>query len=61
MRALAEAWGAELWSYQHGHISVMRARGIGSRLRRWLISPHPPAAGVSAGATLQRAAGAVAL
>lgn len=44
MRALAEAWGAELWSYEHGHISVMHAHGVGRRLRRWLISEHPSAA-----------------
>ncbi|MGA8016749.1 MAG: hypothetical protein WCB85_12605, partial [Candidatus Dormiibacterota bacterium] len=40
MAELARSWGAELWSYRHGHISVMNARGLGTRIRGWLISPH---------------------
>ncbi len=47
MRALAEAWGTETWSYRHGHISVMHAHGLGVRLRRWLISSHPEVADAS--------------
>lgn len=40
MVALAAAWGTELWSYRHGHISVMNAPGLGRRARRWLVSSH---------------------
>ncbi len=40
MVALAAAWGTGLWSYRHGHISVMTAPGLGRRVRRWLVSPH---------------------
>jgi hypothetical protein len=40
MAALADAWGAELWGYRHGHISVMNAPGLGRRIRRWLVSPQ---------------------
>ena len=29
---LAQTWGCDLWSYQHGHITVMTARGITARL-----------------------------
>jgi hypothetical protein len=31
--ALADAWGADLWTYPHGHITVMNARGIATRIR----------------------------
>lgn len=46
MAELARSWGAELWSYRHGHISVMNARGLGTRIRGWLISPHEARAGL---------------
>jgi pimeloyl-ACP methyl ester carboxylesterase len=36
---LAAAWGAELWDYPHGHITVMNARGIGARIRNRLLEP----------------------
>jgi pimeloyl-ACP methyl ester carboxylesterase len=36
---LAEAWGAELWEYRMGHITVMNARGIGARIRDRLLEP----------------------
>jgi pimeloyl-ACP methyl ester carboxylesterase len=36
---LAAAWGVELWDYPHGHITVMNARGIGSRIRDRLLEP----------------------
>ncbi|HEY8676700.1 MAG TPA: alpha/beta fold hydrolase [Candidatus Dormibacteraeota bacterium] len=36
---LAASWGAELWDYPHGHITVMSARGIGSRIRDRLLEP----------------------
>jgi dienelactone hydrolase len=49
MAELAAAWGAELWSYRHGHISVMHARGIGRRMRAWLVSPHAATTGVASG------------
>ncbi len=29
---LASAWGTELWTYPHGHITVMSARGVGQRI-----------------------------
>jgi pimeloyl-ACP methyl ester carboxylesterase len=42
---LAEAWGVELWEYRMGHITVMNARGIGSRIRDRLLEPtRSPAA-----------------
>ncbi len=45
---LAAAWGAEVWDYPYGHITVMNARGVGSRIRERLLDPdrlsraHPP-------------------
>ncbi|HYA01016.1 MAG TPA: hypothetical protein VEK76_11795 [Candidatus Binatia bacterium] len=39
MVELAEAWGAALWSYPHGHASVVNARGLGRRIRDWLLAP----------------------
>lgn len=36
---LAAAWGAELWNYRRGHITVMNAPGIGSRIRERLLRP----------------------
>jgi pimeloyl-ACP methyl ester carboxylesterase len=48
---LAAAWGAELWDYPHGHITIMNAPGIGSRIRDRLLETRvaevdelPPAA-----------------
>lgn len=41
---LAAAWGAELWDYRYGHITVMNAPGVGSRIRDRLLDPdriHP--------------------
>jgi hypothetical protein len=32
VRDLAAAWGAECWSYGHGHVTVMTARGITGRI-----------------------------
>lgn len=32
MEALARAWGTPLWRYPHGHITVMNAPGLASRL-----------------------------
>jgi dienelactone hydrolase len=60
MRSLAEAWGAQVWSYRHGHISVMHARGVGNRLRRWVISEHAAVAQTRMPATLRQATGAIA-
>jgi alpha-beta hydrolase superfamily lysophospholipase len=36
---LAAAWGVEMWDYRQGHITVMNARGIGSRIRDRLLEP----------------------
>jgi dienelactone hydrolase len=40
MAELAAAWGADLWSYPEGHVSVMNARGLGARIRDWLVTSH---------------------
>lgn len=37
VRALAEAWGADLLAYPHGHVTVMTARGITARLHDRLL------------------------
>jgi hypothetical protein len=29
---LAAAWGTELWTYPHGHMTVMSASGIARRI-----------------------------
>ncbi len=34
---LAAAWGAEVWDYPYGHITVMNARGVGARIRERLL------------------------
>ncbi|MDQ6715327.1 MAG: alpha/beta fold hydrolase [Actinomycetota bacterium] len=34
---LAGTWGAELWDYPYGHITVMNAPGVGSRIRARLL------------------------
>lgn len=39
---LAAAWGTELWDYPYGHITVMNARGVGSRIRHRLLEPWLP-------------------
>jgi len=36
---LAAAWGVEMWDYRQGHITVMNAPGIGSRIRDRLLEP----------------------
>ncbi|HSP64586.1 MAG TPA: hypothetical protein VLO10_00200 [Candidatus Deferrimicrobium sp.] len=36
---LAATWGAELWDYPYGHITVMNAPGVGSRIRDRLLDP----------------------
>jgi len=41
MAQLAEAWGAELWDYPHGHITVMNARGLTARIRERLLRAAP--------------------
>jgi pimeloyl-ACP methyl ester carboxylesterase len=38
---LAHAWGAELWDYPYGHITVMNAPGVGARIRDRLLDVHP--------------------
>lgn len=38
--ALAAAWGAELWDYPYGHITVMNAPGIGARIRDRLLDTN---------------------
>jgi pimeloyl-ACP methyl ester carboxylesterase len=43
MAQLAELWGAELWDYPHGHITVMNARGMTTRVRERLLTPPSPA------------------
>jgi pimeloyl-ACP methyl ester carboxylesterase len=37
---LAVAWGVELWDYPYGHITVMNAPGIGSRIRDRLLDTN---------------------
>ncbi len=37
---LAAAWGAELWDYPYGHITVMNAPGVGARIRERLLDPR---------------------
>lgn len=34
---LAQAWGAELWDYPYGHITVMNAPGVSARIRARLL------------------------
>lgn len=36
---LAATWGVEMWDYPYGHITVMNAPGIGSRIRERLLEP----------------------
>ena len=49
---LGRAWGAEVWDYPHGHITVMNARGIGARIRdRLLESPYARGVGSGTSAT----------
>jgi len=43
---LAEAWQTELWTYPHGHMTVMSASGIARRIADAATSP-PPEAGLS--------------
>jgi alpha-beta hydrolase superfamily lysophospholipase len=50
---LAAAWGAELWDYPYGHITVMNAPGVGARIRDRLLDPSR----VGAGHTRMAAAG----
>ena len=45
MKELAADWAAELWSYPEGHISVLNVRGLGVRVREWLVSRHSAMAG----------------
>jgi alpha-beta hydrolase superfamily lysophospholipase len=42
---LAAAWGAELWDYPYGHITVMNAPGVGARIRDRLLDPSRVGAG----------------
>lgn len=37
---LAATWGAELWDYPYGHITVMNAPGVGARIRERLLDPN---------------------
>jgi hypothetical protein len=37
---LAAAWGVELWDYPYGHITVMNAPGISSRIRDRLLDTN---------------------
>lgn len=37
---LAAAWDVELWDYPYGHITVMNAPGIGSRIRDRLLDTN---------------------
>lgn len=39
VRQLALDWGCELWDYRHGHISIMNARGLATRLQERLLRP----------------------
>jgi hypothetical protein len=41
MAELADVWGAQLWSYPQGHVSVVNAPGLRARMRAWLVSTHP--------------------
>jgi hypothetical protein len=52
MERLAQAWGADLWNYRHGHISVMNARGLTPKVHDWLLRPHQTVIGRSVSATV---------
>lgn len=52
MERLAQAWGADLWNYRHGHISVMNARGLTPKVHDWLLRQHQTVIGRSVSATV---------
>jgi len=41
MLELAQAWGADLWDYDHGHITIMNAQGFSARVRDRLLTRAP--------------------
>ena len=43
MEDLAAAWGCSLWQYPHGHIMVVNARGLPTRIIEHMTSPPPEA------------------
>lgn len=46
MEALVEAWGTPVWRYPHGHITVMNAKGLPTRIVEHLTgAPRDAAAG----------------
>jgi len=47
VRRLAADWGAECWAYGHGHVTVMTARGLSSRIRERLTRDLVPGASTS--------------
>jgi dienelactone hydrolase len=62
VRELAESWGAECWAYGHGHVTVMTARGLSSRIRERLgrdltLGPSPSGRGVGGSPPLRDLAG----
>jgi hypothetical protein len=51
-------WGAELWSYPQGHVSVLNAPGLAARVCDWLVTPHAGLQGIAGhGAAAVRAPG----
>ena len=52
VRDLAATWGAECWSYGHGHVTVMTARGLTTRIQQRLgrdLAPGVAPSGAVAG------------
>jgi hypothetical protein len=51
VREMAEAWGAEMWPYGLGHVTLIAARGLTGRIHARLqqdLAPTPAAASVAA-------------
>jgi dienelactone hydrolase len=52
VRELAAAWGAQCWAYGHGHVTVMTARGLTTRIHDRLrrdLAAGPAGSGAIAG------------
>ncbi|MGD1054382.1 MAG: alpha/beta hydrolase, partial [Candidatus Dormibacteria bacterium] len=58
MAELAGVWGADLWSYPQGHVSVLNAPGLSARVSDWLVTPHAGVTGIAGrGVTATRVPG----
>lgn len=47
MEELARVWGTQMWRYPHGHITVMNAHGLPSRVVDHLTAPTDSAGGLA--------------